>query len=86
MVNRAALDQTGTQTMLSSETVLASLDPLHSVKKRERGGPAPASVNSTIEHGLDTLMCNTQQNEFRKQTLAESRMIRRQQTTELAES
>ncbi len=85
MVNRAALNQTGTRTILSSETVQTSLDPLHSVKKRERGGPAPASVNSTIEHGLDTLKCNKRQNESRRKTLAESRTLRRQQTTELAQ-
>ncbi|MGH8814730.1 MAG: hypothetical protein ACREXO_22140, partial [Advenella sp.] len=66
--------------------VLASLDPLHSVKKRERGGPAPASVNRTIEHELDTLTHNKQQNDSRRKALAESRMRRRQQTTELAQS
>lgn len=84
MVNRAAHMQTGTSTMLSIDTVLTSLDPLLSVKKRERGGPAPASVNNTIEHGREILTRDQKQNASRKTMLSESRMQRRKQTTELA--
>lgn len=86
MVNRAALDQTGSQTSLSSETVVNSLDPSYSVKRRERGGPAPTSVKKTIEHGLETLSVDNRENESRKQVLGESRQQRRQKTTELAQS